>query len=377
MKVIIIGALPESLINFRGEFLFSLAKKKLSVVAMASSSAENIPLGIDNVLSMLKKNKIAYKSYPVQRNGVNLVSDLYTWKVLRNEFKLQQPDIILAYTIKPIIWGGLASRVSQKTHFYALVTGLGFAFQGKTWKRRILTRLITLLYKASLKNAKKVIFQNPDNLQEFISRNIVPKEKCELVNGSGVDIEKFSFAQSPQVKPIIFLTIGRLLGEKGLREYAQAAKLVKKQYPEVIFQLLGPEDPSPDGLSIKEVDLWQKNEIIDYLGSTDNVLPYIQACHIYVLPSYHEGMPRTVLEAMAIGRPILTTDVPGCRETVINGENGYLVPKSNAKALAERMIWFIENRDQWERMGNRSRQFAEEKYDVHKVNAKLMEIMGL
>jgi glycosyltransferase involved in cell wall biosynthesis len=377
MKVIIIGALPESLINFRGEFLFSLAKKKLSVVAMASSSAENISLGIDNVLSMLKKNKIAYKSYPVQRNGVNLVSDLYTWKVLRNEFKLQQPDIILAYTIKPIIWGGLASRVSPKTHFYALVTGLGFAFQGKTWKRRILTRLITLLYKASLKNAKKVIFQNPDNLQEFISRNIVPKEKCELVNGSGVDIEKFSFAQSPQVKPIIFLTIGRLLGEKGLREYAQAAKLVKKQYPEVIFQLLGPEDPSPDGLSIKEVDLWQKNEIIDYLGSTDNVLPYIQACHIYVLPSYHEGMPRTVLEAMAIGRPILTTDVPGCRETVINGENGYLVPKSNAKALAERMIWFIENSDQWERMGNRSRQFAEEKYDVHKVNAKLMEIMGL
>jgi glycosyltransferase involved in cell wall biosynthesis len=377
MKVIIIGALPESLINFRGELLFSLAKKKLSIVAMASSSAENISLGIDNVLSMLKKNKIAYKSYPVQRNGVNLVSDLYTWKVLRNEFKLQQPDIILAYTIKPIIWGGLASRVSPKTHFYALVTGLGFAFQGKTWKRRILTRLITLLYKASLKNTKKVIFQNPDNLQEFISRNIVPKEKCELVNGSGVDIEKFSFTPSPQVKPIIFLTIGRLLGEKGFREYAQAAKLVKKQYPEVIFQLLGPEDPSPDGLSIKEVDLWQKNEIIDYLGSTSDVLPYLQGCHIYVLPSYHEGMPRTVLEAMAIGRPILTTDVPGCRETVINGENGYLVPKSNAKALAERMIWFIENSDQWERMGNRSRQFAEEKYDVHKVNAKLMEIMGL
>jgi glycosyltransferase involved in cell wall biosynthesis len=221
-----------------------------------------------------------------------------------------------------------------------------------------------------------VIFQNPDNLNEFVQRGIVPVAKCALINGSGVDISRYTHTPLPN-NPPIFLTIGRLLGEKGFREYAQAAQIVKTRYPDVTFQLLGPEDPSPDGISLNEVQQWHQNGWLKYLGATNDVRPSLQNCHIYVLPSYHEGMPRTVLEAMATGRPILTTDVPGCRETVSQGENGYLVPKANAQALAERMIWFIENRDQWERMGKRSRELAEEKYDVHKVNAQLMEIMGL
>jgi glycosyltransferase involved in cell wall biosynthesis len=174
-----------------------------------------------------------------------------------------------------------------------------------------------------------------------------------------------------------FLTIGRLLGEKGFREYAQAARVVKEKYPDTVFQLLGPEDPSSDGISAAEVRSWDEFGWVEYLKSTSDVLPNLKRCHIYVLASYHEGMPRTVLEAMAIGRPILTTDVPGCRETVILGENGYLVPRADASALAERMIWFIENSDQWEKMGRRSRDIAEESFDVHKVNAKLLEIMGV
>ncbi len=125
------------------------------------------------------------------------------------------------------------------------------------------------------------------------------------------------------------------------------------------------------------MEKWQEEGLIEYLGATDDVRPSIKACHIYVLPSYHEGMPRTVLEAMSIGRPILTTDVPGCRETVIEGENGYLVPKQDAKALAERMIWFIENSQRWDKMGIKSRKLAEDKYDVHKVNAQIIQIMGL
>jgi len=368
-KFIIIGALPESLVNFRGDLIKALSKK-CKVIAMASSTVQSV----SNTLSSIG---VDFESFPIQRNGLNPIVDFKTYLSLRKSFVKNKPSIILAYTIKPIIWGGLASRACPNTKFFALVTGLGFAFQGGSLKRNILSSMVTFLYKQSLKTAEKVIFQNTDNLEVFVSRGIVPRGKCVTVNGSGVDIEKFAFTPLPSSKQTVFLTIGRLLGEKGFREYAQAAKIVKQHYPEAIFQLQGPTDPSPDGLKIEEVEKWQEEGLIEYLGSTDDVRPSIKACHVYVLPSYHEGMPRTVLEAMSIGRPILTTDVPGCRETVIEGENGYLVPKQDAKALAERMIWFIENSQKRGGMGIKSRELAEQKYDVHKVNAELMEIMGL
>lgn len=369
IDVIVIGALPESLINFRGALITVLSESN-NVIAMADST-------VDEVTSKLADKRVLFKAFPIQRNGLNPVIDFQTWIFLRKTFKEVSPKIILAYTIKPIIWGGLASRVSPDTRFYALVTGLGFAFQTGNWKRNLLTKLVTNLYRSALKNATKVIFQNPDNMNVFVSIGIIPKEKCALVNGSGVDINQFDFTKLPKDSAPVFLSIGRLLGEKGFREYAAAAKIVKNKYPDARFILQGPTDPSPDGLLISEIEQWQEEGAIEYLESTSDVRPSLKSCHVYVLPSYHEGMPRTVLEAMAIGRPILTTDVPGCRETVVNGDNGYLVPKANAKALAERMIWFIENRDQWGRMGIRSRELAEEKYDVHKVNAQLMEIMGL
>lgn len=368
-NIIVIGSLASSLINFRGELIKCISKKNHHVIGMASFSEKE-------TVDSLKKMGVVFFSYPVIRSSLNPINDLMTWKSLRQTFKELQPNIILAYTIKPVIWGGLASNILPDTRFYALITGLGFAFQGKTLKRKLLSKLVTVLYRTALKNAERVIFQNPDNLNEFVQRGIVPPEKCAVINGSGVDISRYTYTSLPN-EPTTFLTIGRLLSEKGFREYSQAAQIVKARYPEATFQLLGPEDPSPDGIPLSEVQHWHQQGWLEYLGSTHDVRPYLQNCHIYVLPSYHEGMPRTVLEAMATGRPILTTDVSGCRETVIPGENGYLVPKANAQALAERMIWFIENHDQWERMGKRSRELAEEKYDVHKVNQQLMEIMGL
>ena len=366
---ILIGALPESLINFRGSLIQSLRKANYQVTGMASERQTK-------VTEQLATWGVNFRAYPVQRNSLNPLADFKTWQFLRQTFRELQPDVILAYTIKPVIWGGLASRILPNTRFYALITGLGFAFQGETFKRKLLVKLVTFLYRTALKRAERVIFQNPDNRNEFVQRGIVPAAKCALVNGSGVDISQYTHTPLPN-NPPVFLTIGRLLGEKGFREYAQATQIVKSRYPDVVFQLLGPEDPSPDGISLTEVQEWHQKGWLEYLGSTNDVRPYLQNCHIYVLPSYHEGMPRTVLEAMAIGRPILTTDVPGCRETVIPGENGYLVPKANAKALAERMIWFIENQDQWERMGKRSRYLAEEKFDVNKINHDLLKIMNI
>jgi glycosyltransferase involved in cell wall biosynthesis len=239
----------------------------------------------------------------------------------------------------------------------------------------LLLKLVVVLYKVILKNAHKVIFQNPDNRQVFIDLGIVPKEKTVVINGSGVDVTYFDIKPLPDSPR--FLLIARLLGDKGIREYVKAAKLVKQKYKSAVFQLVGPGDPSPDGISIEELERLNESNAVEYLGATKDVRPFIENCSVFVLPSYHEGLPRTVLEAMATGRPILTTDVPGCRETVINGENGWLVEKGNVEQLAEKITWFIENQREWQRMANASRVMAEGKFDVHAVNAELIKTMGL
>lgn len=368
-KVIVIGALPESLLNFRGNLIKDFVAAGHDVIAMADFAD-------GSVISEVEALGARFRSFPVQRNGMNPLRDTATFQALCNAFSELRPDVVLSYTIKPVVWGGLALRGFPQTRFYALVTGLGFAFQGGGIVRGALTQLVTWLYRTSLRRASRVIFQNTDNQNEFISRRIVQPGSCAVVNGSGVDLFRF-VASPPPSGEIVFLLIARLLGEKGLREYAQAARMVKVRFPTAVFRLVGPPDPSLDGIPLSIVREWQDQGFIDFLGEVKDVRPHLMDCHVYVLPSYHEGMPRTVLEAMAVGRPILTTDVPGCRETVNSGENGFLVPKADAEALAERMIWFIEHRGELERMGQKSRQMAEERFDVHKVNRQLIQIMGL
>ena len=368
MNIIVVGTLPQSLINFRGELLNTLSNQNAKVFAMASNAN-------DKEVREIESKVDGYFDYPVVRSGLSPVQDLFTLISLIKYFKLNKANLILAYTIKPIIWGGLAAKFANISSFYAMVTGLGYAFQKGGLAKKLLNFLVKFLYRVALKKSKGVIFQNRDNMQVFIDERIVPQEKCFLVNGSGVDLSHYQVFPLPK-KPH-FLLIARLLGDKGIREYAKAAEIVKQQYPEAIFELVGPEDPSPDGIKLEEVNGWVSSGAIEYSGATTDVRPFIENCSIYVLPSYHEGMPRTVLEAMAMGRPILTTDVPGCRETAVNGENGWLVEKANVEQLAERMIWFIENQEQWSLMGKKSHTMANEKFDVHKVNAEILKIMGL
>lgn len=368
MKVIIIGTLPSSLTNFRGELINETARVVSDVVAMASGASLQEITAIESM-------QVRYMDYKVERSGLNPIKDLKTFFYLRRIFEQEKPDLVLAYTIKPIIWGGLAARFSGVKNFYALVTGLGFAFQKGSFIKSILMIAVKGLYRSALKCSKGVIFQNPDNKQLFIEQKLVDSKRCSLVSGSGVDLTHFSKAEL--TKEFSFLLIARLLGDKGIREYVKAAEFVKAKYPNAIFNLVGPEDPSPDGISLEEVTAWHGSGAINYHGGTKDVRPYIEQSNIFVLPSYHEGMPRTVLEAMAMGRPILTTNVPGCKETVVDGENGWLVDKADVEQLAERMVWFIENQGEWHRMGDASHKLATEKFDVHKVNQKLLAIMGL
>lgn len=368
MKAIVIGTLPSSLYNFRGLLLKRINYSSSILLALASGATTE-------EVKKIEALGAKYIDYPVSRSGLIPVQDFKTFKTLRNIFKKENPNVVLAYTIKPIIWGGLAARVKPDCRFYALVTGLGFAFQRGSWKKNLLMKLVIFLYKMSLKNAEKVIFQNRENRQAFVDLGIVSEHKTVVVNGSGVDVSHFDVKPLP--KAPVFLLIARLLGDKGIREYIEAADIVKQQYPNMVFQLVGPEDPSPDGISLEELAELNKNCLVDYLGATKDVRPFIENSSVFVLPSYHEGLPRTVLEAMSTGRPILTTDVPGCRETVINGYNGWLVEKANAAQLAKKLIWFIEHPEQIEPMGLASRKMAEDKFDVHKVNARMLEIMGL
>lgn len=369
MKIIVIGALPASLYNFRGDLIRELVSKGHQVTAMASGATKREVREIESLGAI-------YKNFPVKRNGLNPFEDIRTFLCLIAVYKQSKPDVILAYTIKPIIWGGIAARFFSNIKFYGLVTGLGFAFQEGNLKRNLLSNVVKSLYRSALIRSSGVIFQNMDNLNVFVENKIVDQRIVSRVHGSGVKLEHFNKSALTATNPV-FLSIARLLGEKGLREYSQAAKLVKKKYPDVVFQILGPEDSSPDGIPISEVNKWHKDGYIDYLGSTIDVRSFIDNCHIFVLASYHEGMPRTVLEAMAIGRPILTTNVAGCKETVSEGENGFLVEKGNVEQLVERMVWFIENRQKWQNMANQSHKLALEKYDVHKVNHRLLEIMEL
>jgi glycosyltransferase involved in cell wall biosynthesis len=368
MKIIIIGALPSSILNFRGQLVQALIKSEHEVIAMASGASSK-------EVTSIKALSIKYIDYCVERNGLNPLKDISTFRDLIRTFEAEKPDVILAYTIKPIIWGGLAARFSGVSGFYGLVTGLGFTFQKGSFLKNSLLKIVKALYRSSLKHAKGAIFQNTDNMQVFIDNKLIDSKRCSLVNGSGVDLSCFEKVEIT-TKPS-FLLIARLLGDKGIREYVSAAEIVKATYPNATFNLVGPEDPSPDGISLHEVTSWHDDGVINYHGGTEDVRSYIKKSNIFVLPSYHEGMPRTVLEAMAMGRPILTTNVPGCKETVVNGENGWLVEKANVEQLAEKMIWFIENQGEWQRMGDASHLMATEKFDVHKVNQDLLKIMGL
>ncbi|MBA4151184.1 MAG: glycosyltransferase family 1 protein [Acinetobacter sp.] len=367
--MIIIGALPNSLINFRGELIKTLAKTH-DVIALAggANKAE---------ITAIELLGVRYIDVPVKRTSMNPFTDLKTMWFYRSIFEQEQPDYVLSYTIKPIIWGGIALRTLSSTSFTALITGLGYAFEGKGLKRSLLRWLVSKLYQTALRQADHVVFQNSDDLNDFVGRGLTSRNKTYVVPGSGVPLAYFEYRSLPETE-LTFLMVARLLKEKGVFVFVEAACQVKKQFPNVRFQLLGGLDPSPDGVNQTVVDDWVTQGCIEYLGETKDVRPYFTQSHVFVLPSfYREGLPRTILEAMATGRAVLTTDNVGCREPIVEGENGWLVPVRDSKALAAKMIWFIEHPDQIESMGLASRKMAEEKFDVHKVNGRMVEIMGL
>ena len=371
MKIVVIGSHASSLVNFRGELLKAMVRQGHDVLACAPAVDEKTRETLDSY-------GVRVKEVSISRTGLNPIKDIGTVIELVCLLVSERPDKVLAYTAKPVIYGSIAARLADIEGMYSMITGLGsFFIPKKNFKHSMVALLVKNLYKLSLIGNRCVFFQNHDDVGEFKGSGLLRGQaRTCLIKGSGVDTEYF--APAVLAAEPFFLLIARLIGEKGVKEYVDAAKIVLQIYNRGKFFLVGWLDSNPSAVTREELDSWVGEGLIEYLGKLDDVRPAIARCQVYVLPSYYrEGTPRTVLEAMSMARPVITTDVPGCRETVIDGVNGFLVPARDSEELARAMKRFIELPRLAKRMGRASRRLAENKYNVHNVNKVIMKEMGL
>ena len=363
MKVFVIGSLAESLVNFRGDMLRLLVARGHEVVALA-------PPGPDWVQGRLADWGVRYIPLPISRAGTSIAADWALLRQLRRLLRAERPDVTLGYTIKPVVYGSIAAWLAGVPRVVAMVTGLGFTFMPATgWKARAVQAVARLLYRTGLACTDVIFFQNGDDEAEFRTRGLLPaRARVIRINGSGVHLGRYAMAALPG-GPMRFLMVGRLITDKGVREYIEAAKHLLADHPQARCDLVGPLDDNPASLTPTELAHAVASGAIHYHGVTQDVRPFIRDCHVFVLPSYREGTPRSVLEAMAMGRPILTTDAPGCRDTVVPGKTGLLVPARDAGALARAMGMFCDmSHDALVQLGQAARARAEAVYDVALVN---------
>ncbi len=410
MKVLVIGGLASSLVHFRGPLIRAMLGRGHSVVAAAngrdpSTEGKLAEMGVDY--------------YPIRlaRAGTNPAADAVTFYDLVRLMRAVKPELVFGYTIKPAIYGSLAARLCGVQRTFSMVEGAGRTFMPcESLSHFVSSAVAKCLYRIGLPSNRRVVFVNPDDRNLFAKGRYVPARKTVVVNGMGVDLSRYAHVPPKEGDGTRFLMVSRLLRDKGVREYVEAAKTIKAKYPEARFRLAGSLDANPSSVTQEELDTWIRDGVLEYLGQLGDVRPAYSDCSVYVLPSYYrEGTPQVNLEAMATGRPILTTDSPGCRETVLwqqeaesasgsgsrsqseerhcgnlnwlnewarsrclkIGANGILVPPRNAKALATAMEFFIENPDQITVMGRASRQYAEQRYNVDDVNAAMLEVMEL
>ena len=373
MRVLVLGGISRSLINFRGPLLQKLTAQGHQVVA-ASGQDDNS----DEVAQTLNSWGVEYRRLNFTRASLNPRDGFHTVRSMRRLLETEEPDIFLAYTAKPVIFGGLALSKTSGARFFPMITGLGYGFtQGSGLKRRFVHQALTALYRRALEPAEGVIFQNPDDRALFLERGILGEpDRAHWVNGSGVDLE--AFPPKPLPEEPSFLMVARLVADKGVREFVAAAREVRKTHPQARFRLAGGLDPNPAGIKPKELEAWVDEGVIEYLGSVHPIQPELERCRHYVLPSYREGTPRSVLEAMATGRPVITTDAPGCRETVQQGINGLLVPPRDAQALAKAMTALLSSpAAEVQAMADQGLRLARERFSVECVNNDIFAILNL
>jgi glycosyltransferase involved in cell wall biosynthesis len=371
VRVVVIGGYAPSLILFRGPLLASMVARGHEVIATAGEAD-------DATRAALAAIGVAFEDLPIERAGLDPRADAATVLALVRRLRALRPDVVLAYTIKPVVWGGIASRLAGVPHRFAMITGFGYAFQGQErLRRRALATAVRTLYRAGLSGCEAVFFQNPDDRREFEAMGLVPRgARVEVVRGSGVDTDHYAPVPLPDGPPA-FLFIGRLVTEKGILEYVEAARRVRQRYPDARFRVVGGVDPNPASARRDDVERWVRDGTIEWIGEVRDVRPELARASVLVLPSYREGTPRSVLEAMSMGRAVITTDVPGCRETIVDGAEGLLVPARDPAAVAAACEALLADPERIAEMGARGRRRVEAIYDARQVAGRMLEVIGL
>lgn len=373
-KIAVIGTTGASFYGFRADLIKKLVLEGHTVYAFTSEYTEQC-------LEKIKVLGAEPITYVLSRGGLNPFADIVSYLQLKKLLKKLQPDIAFSYFAKPVIYGSMAAKSANVPLVIGMLEGLGYTFteqpEGQSNKTKLVKSIQVMLYKLAFPCLNKMIFLNSDDQKDLIDVYGLKVPEVHVLGGIGLHLDQYPYTEAIS-NPVKFLFIGRLLKEKGVFELIKAMRLVKAKYPEAQFTILGTIDPQNMGaLKQEELERLIAEKLFEYPGHVTNVQNWITDSSVFVLPSYREGVPRSTQEAMAIGRPVITTDVPGCRDTVINGVNGFLVPKWDVEALAKKMCYFIENPSQVNIMGLESYKIAQEKFDVRLVNKKLFDIMGL
>lgn len=355
MKILILTNYDVGLYQFRRELIEALLKENQVTISL--------PYG--ELVEPLKDMGCVFLDTPVDRRGINPVTDLKLLMKYRRMLRTEKPDLVITYTIKPNIYGGIACRMA-KIPYAVNITGLGTAFQ----KQGTLRKFVTFLYKTALKKAKVVFFENAANRQIFIDEKIVPEGKCCLLSGAGVNLERYTYAPYPMAEPVRFLFMGRVMKEKGVEELFAAMERLRREGETCSLDVLGSyEENYAEQIRNFEAEGWLR-----YHGYQKDVRPFIAQTHCFVLPSYHEGMANTNLECAAMGRPLITSDIPGCKEAVIDGVSGLLCQPKNADSLHFAMKRFLSlSNQQRQAMGKAGRQHMEAVFDKNKVVEKTIQ----
>ena len=367
--LLIIAANARSLVANRGDLIAAVKAAGWHVVALVPNV---------DYLDSVENLGIELRRFDLSRASLNPVRDLVSvWQIARHTWSLK-PRATFGYSAKPFIYGALGARLGGARTVGSMVTGLGYAFSTDSRRSRWVRRVMVVLYRLAARASSVVFVQNPDDEGLLRSLGILTNSTNVVrTAGSGINLERFEPAP-PVTAPVRFLMIGRMLEDKGIREFVEAARSVKRARPETAFDLVAPHDPSlPRSVPREVAERAAAEGVLEYVPGVPDVRPHLQRATVFVLPSYREGTPRSVLEAMAMARPVITSDAPGCRETVEEGRTGFLVPVGDAEALASAMLRFVEQPERIGTMGRAGRALAEDRFDVRRVNATIMQALGI
>ncbi|NNG81646.1 glycosyltransferase family 4 protein [Acinetobacter sp. ANC 5378] len=377
-KIIIIGTTASNLYGFRKDFILSCLEQNYHVYAFVSEYT-------NEWLAKIQSLGATPITYQLSRGGLNPLADLQSTYQLMHKIKEIQPDIVFSYSTKPVIYATLAAYKARVPYIFGMIEGLGSPFtihkHGQSFKTKFIRFIQVSLYRLAFPYLDKIIFLNHDDPKDLVDRyNISHKTNAiEVLGPIGLNLQDYVYTKWDDQKNLSFIFVARLIAEKGIFEYLEAAKIVKKQYPEVLFKIIGGLDTeNPTGLKQAELNRLIETGIIAYDGFVTDVDERIRNSAVFVLPSYYrEGVPRSTQEAMAIGRPVITTDVPGCHETVVEGVTGFLIPKWDVTALVKKMIHFIEHPEQVNTMGYQGFLYAKKNFNADLINHRLLQIIGI